>query len=293
MKIDPKNTPTPQVHQYLLGAIAPRPIAFASTIDKEGRVNLSPYSFFNCFSANPPILIFSPARRVRGNTTKHTLHNAQDTGEVVINVVNYPIVEQMSLSSTEYDEGVNEFIKSGLTEVPSELVAPPRVKESPVSFECKVKEIIALGQEGGAGNLVICEVVMMHIAEHILDAEQRIDPFKMDHVARMGGNWYSRIIDEALFEIPKPIRTKGIGVDSLPQSVRESNILTGNNLGRLGNLETLPTEEEVSKHANASGLSAAQAVENRVEALHLLAQQQLETDTLLAMKTLMVADQHS
>ena len=290
MKIDPKNTPTPQVHQYLLGAIAPRPIAFASTISKSGQVNLSPYSFFNCFSANPPILIFSAARRVRGNTTKHTLHNAKETGEVVINVVNYPIVEQMSLSSTEYDAGVNEFVKSGLTEVPSELVAPPRVKESPVSFECKVKDVIALGAEGGAGNLIICEVVLMHINESILDEERQIDPYKMDHVARMGGNWYSRIIDEALFEIPKPVRTRGIGVDSLPESVRNSTVLTGNNLGRLGNQEALPSEEEVQEHAKSAAIKATLSTPNPRMALHLLAQKQLDTDTNLALKTLMVAD---
>ncbi|MEL7146404.1 MAG: flavin reductase family protein [Bacteroidota bacterium] len=290
MKIDPKNTTIPEIHQYLLGAIAPRPIAFASTISQSGQVNLSPYSFFNCFSANPPILIFSAARRVRGNTTKHTLHNARETKEVVINVVNYPIVEQMSLSSTEYAEGVNEFVKSGLTEVSSELVAPPRVKESPVAFECKVKEIIALGQEGGAGNLIVCEVVMMHIDDKMLNDQRQIDPFKMDHVARMGGNWYSRIVEEAIFEIPKPIRTKGIGVDSLPGSVRNSTVLTGNNLGRLGNLEALPSDHEVAIHQELPEVTEALSAVNPGEALHKLAQQQLATDALQALKTLIVAD---
>lgn len=292
MKINPSETPTPVLHQYLLGAVAPRPIAFASTVNKDGEVNLSPYSFFNCFSANPPILIFSPARRVRGNTTKHTLHNARETGEVVINIVNYNIVEQMSLSSTEYDEGVNEFVKAGLTEVASELVKAPRVAESPVAFECKVKDIIELGQEGGAGNLVICEVVMIHIQDDVLDSEDKIDPFKIDLVARMGGNWYNRVTGDSIFEIPKPIRTKGIGVDSLPQSVRMSEVLTGNNLGRLGNLEALPAKEEIEQHRLSKEVAEAIKTDKPVTALHLLARQQLESNTVEAIKTLLVADQY-
>jgi len=290
MKVNPKETPIPKLHQYLLGAVAPRPIAFASTVSKTGEVNLSPYSFFNCFSANPPILIFSPARRVRGNTTKHTLENARDTKEVVINIVNHSIVEQMSLSSTEYDEGVNEFVKAGLTEVKSEKVTPPRVKESPVSFECKVNEIIELGQEGGAGNLVICEVVMIHINDQILDDQQFIDPYKIDLVARMGGNWYSRINGDAIFEIPKPTRNKGVGVDALPHSVQNSNFLTGNNLGRLGNIEILPTEEEVAAHQKDTQISEMLTGADKLEALHKLAITQLEVDVFQAMKTLLVAD---
>lgn len=238
--VDPKTTPTNIFHSYLLGAIAPRPIAFVSSIDKEGSVNLSPFSFFNTFGANPPILIFSPARRVRDNTTKHTLENAYEVNEVVVNIVNYKIVEQVSLASTEYEKGVNEFIKAGLTQVPSTKVKPPRVGESPAAFECKVKQIIQTGTEGGAGNLVICEVVLAHFQEEVLDEKGNIDTQKIDLVARMGGEWYCRANGDALFTIPKPITTKGIGVDQLPQHIRESNILTGNNIGRLANIEAIP-----------------------------------------------------
>ena len=195
LSIDPKEVSVGVLHGYLLGAVSPRPICFASTVDSEGNVNLSPYSFFNVFSANPPVLIFSPARRVRDNTTKHTLENVLETKEVVVNIVSYAMVQQMSLSSTEYAKGVNEFTKAGFTEIPSSFVKPPRVKEAPVQFECKVTEVIGLGSEGGAGNLVLCEVVKVHIDEAILDAEQKIDPFKIDTVARMGGNWYSRAKD--------------------------------------------------------------------------------------------------
>ena len=247
--IHPKNISVPELHGYLLSAVAPRPIAFASTIDEEGNVNLSPFSFFNCFSANPPILIFSPARRVRDNTPKHTLENALAVDEVVINVVNYSIVEQMSLTSTEYDKGVNEFTKSGLTPVPSEMVKPPRVGESPVAFECKVKEVIPLGEEGGAGNLIVSEVVLAHFKEEILDENGKVDPFKLDVVGRMGGNWYTRAYGGAIFEIPKPVKNKGIGVDQIPESIRQSEVLTGNNLGRLGNVETLPAPPEVEAFA--------------------------------------------
>lgn len=247
--IDPKAVSTAQFHGLMLGVVAPRPIAFASTVNAAGEVNLSPFSFFNAFSANPPILIFSPARRVRDNTTKHTLENVLEHGEVVINIVNYAIVEQMSLSSTEYDKGVNEFLKAGLTEVASEKVKPPRVAEAPAAFECKVKEVIHLGDEGGAGNLIICEVVMAHFNENILDEEKKVDPFKLDAVARMGGNWYCRANFDSIFEIAKPLTTLGIGVDQLPAAIRNSTILTGNNLGQLGNVEAMPTEEEVKAFA--------------------------------------------
>ncbi|MFK6999491.1 flavin reductase family protein [Flavobacterium oreochromis] len=240
----PAELSIPQVQSYLQGAIAPRPIAFASTIDVEGRPNLSPFSFFNVFSANPPILVFSPARRVRGNTTKHTLENVLETKEVVINVVNYDIVQQMSLSSTEYAEGINEFEKAGLTALPSDLVKPFRVAESPVQFECKVNEVIALGTEGGAGNLVICEVVKIHIDEAILDENGIIDQYKIDLVARLGGNWYSRS-NKGLFEVPKPLITLGIGVDAIPNYIKEDPFFTGNDLGMLGNIEALPNEEEI------------------------------------------------
>ena len=237
LSVDPTEVTTQEMHQYLLGAVAPRPIAFASTQDAEGNVNLSPFSFFNCFSANPPILIFSPARRVRNNTQKHTLLNARATKEVVINIVNHAIVGQMSLSSTEYGDWVNEFIKSGLTEEASVKVKPPRVKESPASFECKVNEIIELGSEGGAGNLIICEVVMAHFNEAILDENGKIDPYALDAVARMGGNWYCRAQGDAIFEWPKPIANKGMGMDQLPEPVRNSTILTGNELSQLANME--------------------------------------------------------
>jgi len=251
ISIDPKEITTGKLHGYLLGAVAPRPIAFASTIDAEGNPNLSPFSFFNVFSANPPILIFSPARRVRGNTTKHTLENAEITKEVVINVVNYDIVQQMSLSSTEYGKGVNEFEKAGLTMLQSDMVKPFRVAESPVQFECKVNDIIHLGNEGGAGNLIICEVVKLHINETVLDENGAIDQYKIDLVARAGGSYYSRAKD-GFFEIPKPIATLGIGVDAIPSEIRESNILTGNNLGVLGNVEQLPTQENVDNFAKVN-----------------------------------------
>ncbi|MDN5200874.1 flavin reductase family protein [Fulvivirgaceae bacterium BMA10] len=243
--IKPKQLSVAEFHGYLLGAVAPRPIAFASTIDKNGNINLSPFSFFNCFSANPPILIFSPARRVRDNTIKHTLENALETKEVVINIVDHKMVEQMSLASTEYDKGINEFIKSGLTELPSTEIKPPRVAESPVSFECKVKEVVALGEEGGAGNLVICEVLVLHIKEEVLDDEGKIDPFKIDLVARMGGDWYCRASEASIFKIPKPNRNKGIGFDNIPEHIRNSKVLTGNNLGRLGNITKLPDQRDV------------------------------------------------
>ncbi len=256
ISINPQDISTGKLHGYLLGAISPRPICFASTVDAKGNVNLSPYSFFNVFSANPPVLIFSPARRVRDNTTKHTLENILETKEVVVNIVSYDMVQQMSLSSTEYAKGVNEFVKAGFTEVPSHLVKPPRVAEAPVQFECEVLNVVALGTEGGAGNLVICNVVKLHLNETILDAEGKIDPLKIDTVARMGGNWYSRA-KEGLFEVPKPLSTLGIGVDALPEAIKNSSILTGNDLGMLANVETLPagaevfvnTSEEVHKEA--------------------------------------------
>lgn len=234
-------------HAHLLGSVGPRPIAFASTIDEEGNANLSPFSYFNVFSSNPPILIFSPARRVRDNTTKHTLHNAETTREVVINVVNYDIVQQTSLSSTEYADGVNEFVKAGLTPLPSEVVKPFRVKESPVQMECKVNDIVSLGPGGGAGNLIICEVLKMHVDERVLNESGIIDQQKIDLVARMGGNWYCRASGESLFEVEKPLTTLGIGVDQIPKRIRESLYLTGNDLGKLGNVERLPSDAELEE----------------------------------------------
>ncbi len=248
LTLDPAELETPVLHSYLLSAVAPRPIAFASTIDEDGNPNLSPFSFFNVFSANPPIAIFSPARRVRNNTTKHTLENAKATKEVVINVVNYDIVQQMSLSSTEYGDGVNEFEKAGLTPVASDVVKPFRVKESPVQLECKVREVVELGNEGGAGNLVICEVLRVHVSEEVLDDNGKIDTQKIDLVARMGGDWYCRAHGDALFEVAKPLRTLGIGVDQIPADIRNSTILTGNDLGILGNVEEIPDETEVNDY---------------------------------------------
>jgi flavin reductase (DIM6/NTAB) family NADH-FMN oxidoreductase RutF len=245
VSIDPKDVSSAKLQGYLQSAVGPRPIAFASTIDKNGVPNLSPFSFFNIFSANPPILIFSPARRVRDNTIKHTLINAEATREVVINVVNFDIVQQTSLSSSEYPDGVNEFVKAGFTAIPSETVKPYRVAQSPVQFECKVNEIISLGTQGGAGNLVICEILKMHISESVLDENGNIDPFKIDLVSRMGGNWYSRA-NQGLFEVAKPITTLGIGVDQIPNFVKESAIFDGNDLGKLGNIEALPTTEEIN-----------------------------------------------
>ncbi len=245
LTIDPNKISTAKLQGYLQSAIAPRPIAFASTIDKNGNPNLSPFSFFNIFSANPPVLVFSPARRVRDNSIKHTLINCQDTKQVVINVVNYDMVQQMSLSSTEYGEGVNEFEKAGLTAIPSEIVKPYRVAESPVQFECKVNQIIPLGTEGGAGNMIICEVVKIHISELVLDADGIVDPIKIDLVSRLGGNWYSRA-NKGLFEVEKPLATLGIGVDAIPDFVKQSHVFKGNDLGKLGNVEALPTEEEIT-----------------------------------------------
>ncbi len=246
LTIDPKKVSTGKMHGMLLGAIGPRPIAFASTMDAQGKPNLSPFSFFNVFSANPPVLIFSPARRGRDNTVKHTYQNVKATKEVVINIVNYDMVQQMSLASTEYPKGINEFEKSGLSALASNEIKPYRVAESPVQFECKVIQISELGNEGRAGNLIICEVVKMHIKEEILDENGYIDQHKIDQVARMGGNWYTRA-NLGLFEVSKPLSTLGIGVDAIPEEIRNSRILTGNDLGKLGNIETLPTADEIQK----------------------------------------------
>lgn len=247
IQINPAEIPIPKLHAYLLGAIGPRPIALASTLDKDGNRNLSPFSFFNVFSANPPVVIFSPARRGKDNTTKHTFENVKEVAEVVINVVNYDIVEQVSLASTEYGKGVDEFIKSGLTPIDSVLVKPARVKESPVQMECRVKEVIELGQKGGAGNLIISEIVMIHISESILDSEGKIDQRKIDLIGRMGGNWYTRSVN-GLFEVEKPISNLGIGVDQIPEHIRLSHILTGNDLGKLGNVEVLPGRKEIEAY---------------------------------------------
>ena len=258
LTIDPKAISTAKLHSYLLSAVAPRPIAFASTIDKEGNPNLSPFSFFNVFSANPPILVFSPARRVRDNTTKHTLENILEIQEVVINVVNYAMVHQMSLASTEYAKGINEFEKTGFTMLDAETIRPFRVAEAPVQFECKVNDVIALGNEGGAGNLIICEVLKIHLDKEILDADDRINQNKLDLVARAGGSYYSRA-NAGFFEIPKPLSSLGIGVDQIPEAVKNSTVLTGNNLGMLANVDGLPNQQDVDNFAvdnpNLKGLN--------------------------------------
>lgn len=252
VSFDSKDLSTGKLHGYLLSAVAPRPIAFASTVDVDGNPNLSPFSFFNVFSANPPILVFSPARRVRNNTVKHTLENVEATMEVVINVVNYDLVHQASLSSTEYEKGINEFDKAGLTMLKSDIVKPFRVAESPIQLECKVKEIIKLGTEGGAGNLVICEVVKLHISKEILDDNEMIDQEKLDLVARAGGDHYSRA-KSGFFKVPKPLRTMGIGIDAMPEAIKNSMIFTGNDLGMLGNIEAFPTDEAIADFVKSIG----------------------------------------
>jgi flavin reductase (DIM6/NTAB) family NADH-FMN oxidoreductase RutF len=287
ISIDPKSIETPQLQGYLQGSVGPRPIAFASTIGVNGIPNVSPFSFFNVFSANPPILIFSPSRRVRDNSIKHTLINAEATGEVVINVVNYNMVQQTSLASTEYAEGVNEFEKSGLTPIASDVVKPFRVKESPVQFECKVTQIIPLGSEGGAGNLILCEVVRIHIDEKILDENGAIDQHKIDLVSRLGGNWYSRS-NQGLFEVPKPLTTLGIGVDAIPNFVRKSTVFDGNDLGKLGNIEALPTPEEVSIFVNQNFSVKGILSSDDQEKIHLEAKKYLNNnDVLSAWKVLL------
>ncbi len=284
--INPEEISQGTLHNYLLSAVAPRPIAFAATINKAGRVNLSPFSFFNVFSSNPPVMIFSPAYRGRDGSSKHTLDNVLSVPECTISMVNYPIVEQMSLASTEYDQGVNEFVKAGLTQMASETVKPPFVGESPVAFECLVNQVIPLNRVkgGGSGNLVICEVKRIHIQEKYLNEKGHLDTTKMDLVGRMGGVWYNRTQPNALFEIPKPLRIKGIGVDQLPDSIRNSTVLTGNNLGRLGNIEKLPAKEAIAAMKNDPAVTRILDEQldtlNRIEALHSLAKAVLEGGNL-------------
>jgi flavin reductase (DIM6/NTAB) family NADH-FMN oxidoreductase RutF len=266
-----------QLQNYLQYAIAPRPICLASTVDADGNINLSPFSFFNLFSTNPPICIFSPARRVRDNTTKHTLQNVLEVKECVINIVDYSMVQQASLASTEYAKGVNEFEKAGFTMLQSELIKPPRVAEAPVQLECVINEVIPLGDKNGAGNLVIAEIKLIHIKEEILDAEGKIDQQKIDLVARLGGDWYCRVTADNLFKVAKPLSTLGLGVDALPRSVRLSKVLTGNDLGILGNVEQLPSEEEIDlvmQHASVKEVLDATIGDatNRERELHELAQ---------------------
>jgi flavin reductase (DIM6/NTAB) family NADH-FMN oxidoreductase RutF len=271
-----------QLQNYLQYAIAPRPICFASTVDKAGNINLSPFSFFNMFGTNPPTCVFSPARRVRDNTTKHTLENLLEVPECVINIVTYDMVQQVSLASVEYGKGVNEFIKSGLTPIPSEMVKPPRVKESPVQFECVVNDIISLGNGAGAGNLIIAEIKLMHINEAVLDEEGKIDQQKMDLVARLGGDWYCRVTPDNLFQVAKPNKNIGIGVDAIPHAIRNSKVLTGNNLGQLGNVETLPADKEIEAYAQSPEIKELLDAtigdsQTRETQLHLKAKELLDT----------------
>jgi len=278
LTLDPEKISGPELHKHLVAAVAPRPICFASTVDEAGKVNLSPYSFFNVFSSSPPIMVFAPVRRRRDEGTKDTYENIKAIKEVVINIVTYPMVEQTSLASTEYERGVNEFVKAGFTEVASEKVRPPRVGESPVAFECMVDQVIDLGESGGAGSLVICRVVLVHLQTEYLKASGTLDTEKLDLVARMGEDYYCRAHGEAIFEIPKPSRNLGMGLDQLPQSIRESAILTGNDLGRLGSIHEMPNsaalqgiaqEEAVEKLWDTFG-SQPGLLENRV---HTLAKQ--------------------
>lgn len=265
-----------EIQSVLNCAIAPRPICFASTVDRDGNVNLSPFSYFNLFSVNPPTCVFSPSRRVRDNTTKHTLENIKEMPECVINVVNYDMVQQVSLASVEYAKGVNEFIKAGFTMLPSEMVKPPRVAESPVQLECVVKDIVHLGHGAGAGNLVIAEVKLIHVSEAVLGDNGKIDQRKMHHVARLGGDWYCHVTNDNLFEVAKPVRSIGIGVDAIPFSIRNSKILTGNNLGQLGNVEVLPSAEEVEAYKSSSGLIELLNANDAEREIHLRAKQLLD-----------------
>ena len=270
LTIDPKIEKTSTVHKYILGAVAPRPIAFASTIDDNGNLNLSPFSFFNAFSANPPILIFSPARRVRGNTIKHTLENVLENKEVVISIVTAEMAHQVSLSSSDFPKGVNEFEKAGLTAVKSEKVKPLCVKESPVNFECKVNQVISLGEEGGAGNLVICEILKIHINEDILDSEKNIDPLKLNALSRLGGNWYGKATKDSLFQRAKPIGIIGMGFDDLPKEIRNSSILSGSDLAILASSENIPAKKEFTLREEKN------TTEKHILAKELLSQGKLE-----------------
>ncbi|WP_183556880.1 flavin reductase family protein [Mucilaginibacter sp. SP1R1] len=272
-----------QLHNYLNHAIAPRPICLASTVDKDGNVNLSPFSFFNVFSTNPPVCVFSPSRSVRDNITKHTLQNILEVPECVINIVSYDMVQQVSLSSVAYAKGVNEFVKSGLRAVASELVKPPRVAEAPVQLECVVNQVISLGDTPGAGNLVLAEIKMIHIKDEILDAEGRIDQAKIDLVARLGGDWYCRVTKDNLFKVAKPNFKMGIGVDALPYGIRNSRVLTGNNLGQLGNLEALPTDDTIEIYMQQPDIKEILDAtigdsQTRELQLHLKAKQLLDED---------------
>lgn len=279
--IDPESIPTKQLHQYLVGAVAPRPIAFVSTVDEAGQSNLAPYSFFNVFSSNPPTLVFSSNRKVRTGLTKDTLHNVEKTREAVINVVSYSILRQMAITSIEYPPEISEYDKSGLTPLPADLVRPFRVKESPVHFECKVQDIVKLGEGGGAGHLVICRILRMHVADHILGEDGMINPHKIDLMGRMGKSYYVRASGESIYSVFQPSTRLGIGYDSLPAGVRNSTILTGNNLGQLAALTTPPGDEAINSARKDKEVQKIMASDQVVEQLHsyaqrLLAQEEVE-----------------
>jgi len=280
LTIDPTQIPTKDLHQYILGAVAPRPIAFASTISTDGVLNLAPYSFFNAFSSNPPILIFSSNRRVANNTTKDTLKNAEDTGEVVINVVPYAIVRQMALCSIEYGAGINEFEKAGLTPLPSERVKPMRVAESPVQMECTVERILPLGELGGAGNLIICRIVLLHINEAVLNESGRIDPHKIDLMGRMGRFYYARASGDAVVEIVQKVTEIGVGFDALPDGLRHSTVLTGNELARFAALQALPGRAETLALLSTDLAPEIKAAGASREALHRLAKDALARENV-------------
>ncbi|WP_374948691.1 flavin reductase family protein [Mucilaginibacter sp.] len=295
LTLDIKNLSPLQIQSYLNHAVAPRPICLASTVDADGNVNLSPFSFFNLFSVNPPVCVFSPSRRVRDNTTKHTLENIKQVPECVINIVNYDMVQQVSLSSVEYPLGVNEFVKSGLTELPSQLVKPPRVAEAPVQLECVVREVISLGDTPGAGNLVIAEVKLIHLNENILNSDGLIDQEKIDLVARLGGDWYARMTGANMFKVAKPVSSIGIGVDAIPYAIRNSHVLTGNNLGQLGNVEHLPAEEEINTYSQTDEMkelfdATIGDSQTRELQLHLKAKQLLDKGLVMDAWKVLLAD---
>lgn len=284
LQIDPNEYGNQKLFKLILGGVAPRPIAFAATVDSNGNHNLSPFSFYNAFGVNPTTLIFSPSRRGRDNTTKHTLDNLKEVPEVVLNAVSYDMVHQMSLSSTEYPKGVDEFVKSGFTSLESSIVAPRRVAESPLQFECKVREIIETSGKSGSGNLVICEIVCIHVDENIFDENGVIDHDKIDLVGRLGGDYYVRTSGDSKFLVTKPVSTLGIGVDALPEDIRLSHYLSGNDLGRLGNLEIYPTHEEIESFRLSNNV---EELKNDTKKLHEFAHKLIDAgkvkEALIAM----------
>lgn len=277
---NPSELPTPQLHQYLVSTVAPRPIAFASTMDDDGNPNIAPYSFFNVFSSNPPIMVFSSNRKVANNETKDTLHNIEKNGEVVINVVSHEIVRQMAVASVAFAPGVSEFKKSGLTPIPSDIVKPFRVKESPVHFECKVKEIQPLGDQGGAGHLIICEIVRLHLSEHIFDDEGRVDPHKINLVGRLGRAFYTKASGDAIFKVFQPVPKLVIGYDALPDSIKNSTILTGNNLGQLAGQFEMPNMDDAKALLKQPEIQKLALAEHPMLALHQLAKGELDKENI-------------